>query len=105
MSDQSPVDKILNRTPTSPVAKLWDGIEGVYDSMGLMTGEAAQARRFVFGALVGGGIMYLMKPTASYNPDGTPRPWAMSSPNASDKTALPWWAPGLAFGFFSGFLV
>lgn len=105
MAEKSPVDRILSREPEGAVARVWDSIESVYDSLGLMSGEAAQARRFVFGALLGSGIVYLVKPTVCFRADGTPRPWALLEPNAADKTALPWWMPGAAFGFFSGFMV
>lgn len=106
MSEQSPVDRILNRdAPTGVIGKAWSGVEGIYDSVGLMHGENAPAKRFVFGNIVGSGIMYAMKPAISFGPDGSPRPWALTSPNSANKTAMPWWMPGLAFGFFSGFMV
>ena len=105
MAEQAPVDRILSGAPTGAVAKVWDGIESAYDSIGLMSGDAAQARRFVFGMLVGSGLMYVLKPTVAYKGCGSPRPWALLAPQDPSKTAVPWWMPGVAFGFFSGFMV
>lgn len=102
---ESPVERILSREPTGLVEKTWGGIESGYDAIGLMSGEGAPAKRFVFGNIVGSGLMYLVKPAVAYNADGTPRPWALTSPGAANKTAMPWWMPGVAFGFFSGFMV
>ena len=100
----SPVERILN-PPTSPLKSAYDVIESGYDSLGLLYGESAPARRFVFGALVGSGISYLVKPSYSFDASGNPRPWALSEPNSPNKTAFPWWLPGAAFGFFSGFMI
>jgi hypothetical protein len=106
MSESSPVDRILNKESGGGVLdKAWRGVEGGYDSVGLMSGENAPAKRFVFGNILGSGIMYVMKPGISFGSDGTPRPWALTAPNAPNKTAMPFWMPGLAFGFFSGFMV
>ena len=104
MADLSPVDKILGHKPTGPIDKVWESIENVYGSIGLMGGDSAPAKRFIFGNLVGSGIMMTVKPSFAYY-KGQPRPWALTSPGSQMKTALPWWMPGLAFGFFSGFLV
>lgn len=99
-----PVSAVLS-PPKSGLEKTYDAIESVYDSLGLMTGEAAEARRFAFGAILGSGIMHIAKPSISYDSRGNARPWALLQPSAPNKTALPWWMPGLALGFFSGFLV
>lgn len=105
MADVNPIDRILNKTPTGTVDKLWDGIEKIYDSIGLMSGDSAPAKRFLFGNLVGSGIVMMIKPSFAYTKNGTARPWALTNPQAQTKTALPWWMPGVAFGFFSGFMV
>lgn len=102
MSD--PVSEVLNPQPKG-IEKVWSSIESVYDSLGLMSGDAAEARRFAFGMILGSGIMYVAKPAISYDSKGNPRPWALLQPSSPNKTALPWWMPGVAFGFFSGFLV
>lgn len=109
MQDSSPaaVSKILaGENPNEgAVEKVFGVVEGAYDSIGLMRGPSAPAKRFLFGTLVGSGIVYALKPEFAFNRDGTPRAWALSNPQAQNKTAIPWFLPGLAFGFFSGFMV
>jgi hypothetical protein len=101
---ESPVDRILSREPVGVVAKTWDGLERGFDSVGLMSGEGAQAKRFLFGNILGGGAMYALKPGFAFDASGA-RPWALLEPNAKNKTAMPWWMPGVALGFFCGFMV
>ncbi len=107
--DSSPqaVSKILaGENPNEgAVEKVIGGVEKGFDSIGLMKGQSAPAKRFLFGSLVGGGLVYAAKPGFAFKEDGTPRPWAISSPHMDDKTALPWFLPGIALGFFSGFMI
>lgn len=98
------VDRVLRGPQEGPVGKAWAAIESGYDSLGLMTGASAPAKRFIFGNLVGSGLVLAIQPSFAYS-KGKQRPWALTNPGAPNKTALPWWMPGLAFGFFSGFLV
>lgn len=98
------VDRVLSGPQEGPVGKAWAAIESLYDSLGLMSGSSAPAKRFIFGNLVGSGLVMMVKPGFAYS-KGQQRPWALTNPNAGNKTALPWWMPGVAFGFFSGFLV
>lgn len=98
------MDQILN-PPKSVLDTTLDKVEGVYDALGLMTGSAAEAKRFVFGCLMGAGVVYVLKPTSAFTPDGRARPWALLQPESPDKTAFPWWIGGLLFGVFSGFFV
>ena len=104
MATAGAVEKILNGSK-GPLDDVFHGVEGMFDSIGLMRGDAAPARRLVFGVLVGGAAMYLIKPTVAFRQDGRPRPWVLSNPDAPDKTAVPWWLPAAAAGFFCGFLV
>lgn len=101
----SPVAQILQGQDEGPLGKVYGGIESVYDTFGLMSGDGAEAKRFIFGNLVGSGIVFAAKPSFAFTASGEPRPWALLNPQAPTKTALPWWMPGLAFGFFSGFMV
>lgn len=105
-SPQGIVEKILQQGQASgPTRSIFSGAEDVFDALGLMSGSAAPARRLVFGAILGGGITYLVKPTVSFRQDGMPRPWVLSSPDAPDKTAMPWWMPAVAASLAFGFLV
>ena len=97
LAGESPNEGIIEKT--------FGGVERGFDSIGLMRGGSAPAKRFLFGTLVGSGAVYALKPDWAFRKDGSPRPWAISNPQSEDKTALPWFLPGLAFGFFSGFMV
>lgn len=102
----SPVARILGGSqPSGPIESVYGGVESLYASFGLMSGDGAEAKRFVFGNLVGSGIVFALKPSFAFASNGEPRPWSLLNPQSPSKTALPWWMPGLAFGFFSGFLV
>lgn len=101
----APVSRIIDGPSSGPLEKVYDGLEGLYDAFGLMNSDGAEAKRFVFGNLVGSGIVFALKPQFAFTSSGEPRPWSLLNPQSPAKTALPWWMPGLAFGFFSGFLV
>lgn len=99
------MDEIFNPKPDGVVDAALDKVEGVYDALGLMRGTAAEARRFVFGNIIGAGLVYIIKPTSAFTSDGRARPWALLQPDSPEKTAFPWWMPGLLLGAFSGFLI
>lgn len=106
---EDPVGEVLAKatgqvTSNSAVDKVYDAVEGVYDSLGMMKGESAPAKRLLFTGAVAGGLAYAIKPSASFDEKGQPRPWALTSPQHPRRTFFPWffWAGigGLVGGFF-----
>jgi hypothetical protein len=107
--EESPIDNILARatgqaTSNSAVDKVYDAVEGVYDSLGMMKGESAPAKRLLFTGAVAGGLAYAIKPRVSFDEKGAARPWVLTSPSHPRATYFPWfmWAGigGLLGGFF-----
>lgn len=107
--EKDPVSEILNQVDGKPSSegvlnKVYDAVEGIYDSLGMMRGESAPAKRMLFTAAVGGGLAYAIKPRVSFDAKGNARPWVLSSPQHPNATAFPWflWAGigGLIGGFF-----
>ena len=47
-------------------------------------------KRFLAGTGAMGGLLFLVKPDALFTPEGTPRPWKLTS-DSSEATAIPWW--------------
>ena len=107
MDKENIVNKVL-RTPgpdPGPIAKLWQGIEGVYDAFGLMGGEStAPAKRFIFTGGVAYAIVYFVKPKFAFSGDKL-RSWLLTSPEDQDATTLPAWMVALAAAGFGGLFV
>jgi hypothetical protein len=106
--EESPIDGILaqatGRGGSGPVDKVYDAIEGVYGSLGMMEGESAPAKRLLFTGALAGGAAWAIKPAASFDEKGAPRPWILTTPSHPRATYFPWfmWAGigGLVGGFF-----
>ncbi len=87
------------------VERIYEPIEQGLDSIGLMQGQSAPARRLVFGFALGSALTYIVRPSSMYNPDGSPRSWSVLDPEAADKSPVAWWMPGAALGGFMGLFV
>lgn len=65
---------------------------------------AVPAGRAAAGMVLGGAIAFGLKPSVSFNPDGSTRPWVLTDSRAPNPTLLPYWAwvlvPGVVFGLF-----
>ena len=70
-------------------------IEDALDAVGLMQGAAAPLKRTAVGLALGGIVVFGLKPSLFFNPDGSLRPWSMTS-NDANATPVPWWV-GVAF--------
>lgn len=83
-----PVDNVL-----APVEHLLSNIPLCSTPLG---------RTVVFGAL-GGAAAFVLKPSMSFNPDGSVKPFILFS-ETPDGAIFPWWAwiivPGVLFGVF-----
>jgi len=65
---------------------------------------ASPIGRACAGMAVGGAIAFGLKPSVSFNADGSTRPWVLTDSKAPNPTLLPYWAwvlvPGVIFGLF-----
>jgi hypothetical protein len=75
-----------------------DPIEGVFDRLGMMQGEAAPLKRGAVGAVLGYGIAYGIKPGFAFDAKGDPKPFGTKK----GETLFPAWAivitPAIIFG-------
>jgi len=56
-------------------------------------------QRFALGMFIGGGLEYMIRPSVSYNPDGSPKSWAViSGQSGKGETYLPAGSTGLITG-------
>lgn len=83
---------------------IMDPIESVMDSMGLMQGDLAPAKRTIVGASIGAAAVFTIKPSISFNSDGSIRPWSMMSEEAN-ATSVPWWVFTAFPAFVLGVLI
>lgn len=76
-----------------------DGAERALDGLGLMTGDMAIPKRFLFGALLGAFLVTYIKPSSMFE-GGKPKPWSMmvGADNAADATPVPWFMVPIATG-------
>jgi hypothetical protein len=76
-----------------------DGAERALDGLGLMTGDMAIPKRFLFGALLGAFLVTYIKPSIMFE-GGKPKPWSMmvGADNAADATPVPWFMVPIATG-------
>lgn len=89
-------------------------VEGVMDSMGMMSGgPEAYLKRAAFGAALGTGVVFAIRPSSMFYDDGTPRPFSFSQTGANydgsgtgqHSTSIPWWSVPLGTAaFFSVFI-
>lgn len=81
-----------------------DPFESVLDSMGLMEGQLAPAKRTLLGASLGAGLVFLVKPSIAFDGEGMLRPWSMTS-DAPNATSVPWWMFAAGPAFILGVLI
>jgi hypothetical protein len=89
---------------------VWGAVENVMDSMGLMSGTLAPAKRAVVGAGLGYMAVMAVRPSSMFYDDGQPRPWSYSqtgsdydgSGTGAHSTAVPYWSVPLAGAFLLG---
>lgn len=83
-----------------------DATERALDGIGLMTGEAAIPKRFLFGALIGGFLVTYIKPSSMFEA-GRPRPWSLmvSKDEAADATPVPWYFVPVGTGLALSMLI
>jgi hypothetical protein len=82
------------------MSAVWAAAEGVMDSMGMMRGNLAIAKRALFGAGVGYLAVQAVRPSAMYYDNGEPRPWSFSqtgsnydgSGTGQHSATVPWWS-------------
>lgn len=76
-----------------------DGAERALDGLGLMTGDNAIPKRFLFGALIGAFLVTYIKPSSMFEA-GKPKPWSLmvGPDNAGDATPVPWFLVPIATG-------
>lgn len=96
MASTNPIDRIFEQIgkgdpATTPVG----GMESFFDSIGLMRGSYAPAGRAVFGIAAGSLIMFALRPSFAFNPDGSVKAGAR----------VPWWALPVALGAVFGVFV
>lgn len=105
------VEDVLNeaRGIDKPADGIWGQVvfqaEKVYGALGMMEGDSAPAKRLLFTAIMATGAVYAIRPSSSFDKNGRPRPWAITSPNHPHKTHLPWFLYAVAGGMFGGFFV
>lgn len=79
-------------------------VENMFDSVGLMQGSAAPAKRAAVGAGVGAAIVYGTKSNMFFDQNGNYRPWKLTATKTEEKDAtwLPYWMmiglPAFVFG-------
>jgi hypothetical protein len=78
---------------------------------GAMTlGLNTPSQRFMFSSALGIIIIYTLRPSTHFTPEGAPKPMAALS-SEEDKIRfgslpiLPWWSPALAAGLISASLM
>jgi len=66
-------------------------------------GGSPMGRMFLAGG-AGGAFAYYVRPSVSFNKDGSPRPWILTDSSNPDAAVFPWWAfialPAVTFGMF-----
>jgi hypothetical protein len=82
------------------------GMEKNLDKVGLMTGDNAIKKRFIFGAVLGGILVTYIKPSCMFD-NGVPREWKLfhKEGDGITPTWFPWWTVPLFFSMFFGMLV
>lgn len=72
------------------------GLIALYESIGGVLGLGSPWKRLFFGGLLGFSGQMIVKPSISYNPDGSAKKFG--------ETLFPWYAwviaPGLVFSLF-----
>ncbi len=80
-------------------------IEDAFDKVGLMTGEGADKKRMIIGALFTGFVLTYLKPDMFFF-NGQVRPWRVLESNEELKpTHFTLWHAMAVGAFFSGVLI
>jgi len=79
---------------------IYNFIEKFFDTLGMMSGNFAEMKRFAFGALVTGGVLYVIQPSIMFGEKGNMRQFALMPGNegVEGTTYLPLWAAVLIGG-------
>lgn len=92
----NPVDRIFDQiSQGDPLVTPMGGMESFFDSVGLMRGTYAPAGRAAFGIAAGSLVMFAVRPSFAFNPDGSVKAGAR----------VPWWAIPVALGAVLGVFV
>lgn len=82
-----------------------EAIETFWDKFGLMTGEGADKKRMVIGALGTGFILTYLKPAMFFH-NGEVRPWSwLESDQSKNPTGFTLWHAMAIGAFLSGVVV
>jgi len=75
------------------MSKIFNMIEVFFDSLGMMTGTFPEMKRFLFGAVITGGLLYAFKPWNSimFDEHGSIRPWNLFDDRNMKATYFPFW--------------
>lgn len=82
-----------------------DTVENAYDSIGLMRGEQAPMKRFLFTGGVLYTLVWLAQPRSMFDEAGNARAWSVISPEDPNATTFPHYLVPLIGGFVGGFLI
>lgn len=75
-----------------------------FQKIGMGNGIKGPMLRFVFGMVICGIPIYLIKPKLFFNSNGSPKNWALLS-DSEGSTYFPWWSVGFSLGaIFSLFM-
>jgi len=81
---------------------IYEPLENLFDSVGMMQGEAAPLMRAGVGAALGYGVAYGLKPGFAFDENGNAKVWKLTNPDSSDSTWVPAWMvvafPAVLFG-------
>ena len=87
------------------MAQLIENIEQGFDKLGLMTGEGADKKRIIIGALTVGFLLTYLKPDAFFH-EGQVRPWKLLESDEKQKpTHFTLWHAMAVGGFIAGVLI
>lgn len=82
------------------IESAFSGLQNAFVAVGLNSPTS----RMVAMAAVGGAVEWSVRPSYSYRPDRSPRPWILLSGDTADSTYLPAGSTavitGLVFGLF-----
>lgn len=86
---------------TELLESAWVGISNAFNAVGL---SSPISRGLAMGA-VGAAVEWNVRPSYSYRPDGSPRPWIVLSGDSVDSTYLPMGSTAIITGMIFGLFV
>jgi hypothetical protein len=107
MADQTVMDKVLAQLQANELVNMpASAAEKFFDSIGLMRGSMAPVYRGGFGFAVGGALMFAIRPSFFFHPDGSPKPWGVGyRGDPADATMIPWWMVSAGLGAYCGLFI